>query len=265
MDEKTVLLKRSGQIALLTLNRPERANAFNSVLRQELRERSAEITTDRAVRAVVLTGAGRHFSAGADLKDAAAVQTPERRGPLGLDTLPQPVIAAINGPALGGGCEIALCCDFRFMSEEARIGLTEIRFGELPQGGGTARLPRLVGISHAKRMIMTGEPIDAAEAYRIGLVDRVLPAEELLPTAVEFAEKLAQRPGYALRTAKTLLNSALEHDLVTALAAERRMAATMASQEERAEARASAARQMPVYARIFDTPANPTRRGETGR
>jgi enoyl-CoA hydratase len=257
MGEATVLVERSGGIAIVTLNRPERANSFTMALRRELRALLSGIADDPAVRAVVLTGAGRHFCAGADLKEDAALRTSARRGPLGLDSLPQPVIAAINGAALGGGCELALCCDFRFMADGAEIGLTEIRFGELPQGGGTARLPRLVGISHAKRMIMTGEPIDAAEALRIGLVDRVLPLADLLPAAVEFAQRLARHAGYALRTAKTLLDSALEHDLATALAAERRLAAAMASPAERAKARAEAARRMAVYARIFDDATSP--------
>lgn len=251
-DQDRVLIERIGEVGLLTLNRPDRANAIDTALRHGLRERVAEIAADQSIRAVVLTGAGRHFCGGADLRESAADRAAGRRGPIGIDALPQPVIAAVNGTAFGGGCEIALCCDFRFMADDARIGLTEIRFGELPQGGGTARLPRLVGLGAAKRMIMTGDPVDAEQALRIGLVDRVLPRQDLLAEALAFAEYLAQRAAYALRTAKTLLNAALDTDLVTALAAERRLTAEMATPEQRSEARADASRKMAVYARIFN-------------
>lgn len=249
-----VMLSRRDAIGLLTLNRPERANAFSVTMRGELLAAAQEIAADESIRVVILTGAGRYFSAGADLREPPAVRAAGRKqfpGATDLSGIPQPVIAAINGPALGGGCEIALTCDFRFMAADARIGLTEIRFGALPIGGGTARLPRLVGLAAARKMIMSGDPIDAPEAERIGLADRVVEPARLMDESLTFARHLAQRPSYAMRTAKVLLNSCLEVDLATALRREKQLARSMASREEMAAARRAAAESMPTYARIF--------------
>src|SRR5437764_2811336 len=147
----------------------------------ELVAATDELRSDDGVRAVVITGAGeRHFCGGADLRDAGdavrggKVSLPPRLAMDEIERLPQPVIAAINGAAMGGGCEIALACDFRLMSSTAKIGLTEIRFGALPSGGGTARAPRLIGLQQTRKLIMFGEPVAAEEARRIGLVDEVL-------------------------------------------------------------------------------------------
>ena len=248
-----VLLERRGPIAVLTLNRPEQADTINAALLRDLHEATALIAGDPAVRAVVLTGAGRHFSGGADLREDRAERRASRerhRNAIDFSRLPQPVIAAINGPALGGGCEMALTCDLRFMSDDATIGLTEIRFGALPAGGGTARLSRVVGLPWAKKMITTGEPVDAAGAERIGLVDRVVTANQLLSAAEEFALMLVERPDHALRTAKALLNGALT-DLPAALELDRRHVRSMATPEQRAAARAAAMERMPTYAKIF--------------
>lgn len=253
-EQPAVLLARRGPIAVLTLNRPERANTFNGVLLRALHEAKQEIAEDPEIRVVILTGAGRHFSGGADLREKRVERRDSRaRYPNAMDlsALPQPVIAAINGPAMGGGCEIALTCDFRFMVAAAQIGLTEIRFGALPVGGGTARLARTVGTSWAKKMIMTGDPIDAAQAERIGLVDWVVEPERLMPAAEEFAAHLCERADYAVRTAKALLNRTLDVDLATALELERDMARSMATREQHAAARADAARRMTTYAKIF--------------
>jgi enoyl-CoA hydratase/carnithine racemase len=252
--QSAVVLERRGAIAVLTLNRSERANTFNGVLLHDLHEAKQEITEDPSIRVVILTGAGRHFSGGADLREKRTDRRDSRaRYPRAMDLseLPQPVIAAINGPAMGGGCEIALTCDFRFMARTATIGLTEIRFGALPVGGGTARLARAVGVSWAKKMIMTGDPIDAEQAERIGLVDWVVEPEDLMRAAEEFAGRLTERADYALRTAKALLNTTLEVDLETALELERTMARSMATREQHAAARSDAARRMPTYAKIF--------------
>jgi enoyl-CoA hydratase len=252
-----VVLDRRGTIGLLTLNRPERANAFSVTMRGELLAAAQTIAADESIRVVILTGAGKYFSGGADLREPRAVRAAGRKrfpGATDLSDIPQPVIAAINGPALGGGCEIALTCDFRFMAADAEIGLTEIRFGSLPIGGGTARLPRLVGLAAARKMIMTGDPIDAPEAERIGLADRVVEPGQLMDESLAFARHLAQRPSYAMRTAKVLLNSCLEVDLPTALKREKQLARSMASREELAAARLEAAQTMPTYARIFAQP-----------
>ncbi|MGW1054454.1 enoyl-CoA hydratase/isomerase family protein [Streptomyces sp. NPDC001118] len=249
--EPPVLSGRRGQIAVLTLNRPASANALNIPLRRELAARIDELGADPTVRAVVITGSGRHFCAGADLRERRAGAVPRHGYAIGFDRLPKPAIAAINGAAMGGGCELALTCDFRFIADDAEIGLTEARFGALPLGGRTARLPRIVGLTHAKRLIYTGDPVNAAEAYRIGLADRVLAPDRLLDAAVEFAEHLAERPAYVLSTAKALLNMALEVDVSTAVELEQRMVRSLASREERAEARAEAAARHRAYAALF--------------
>jgi enoyl-CoA hydratase/carnithine racemase len=243
------------QVALLTLNRPEQANALNRELVGALQDAAVTASNDPEVRAIIVTGAGeRHFCAGADLREmttrsARGVQLP---GPsLALDWVPKPVIAAINGAAMGGGLEIALSCDFRFMASNAKIGLTEIRFGALPAGGGTARAPRLIGLSAAKRLIMVGEPVDAAEALRIGLVDEAHEPHELLDKARALAETLATRAPYAMRTAKQLLNKTLEIDLASALELEQVLISKMATPEEMQAARDEAASRNATYANIF--------------
>jgi enoyl-CoA hydratase/carnithine racemase len=249
-----VVVQRRGPLAVLVLNRPEAANAFDGLLLSELETAVQQVGTDESVRAVIVTGAGQHFSAGADLRETHGERRASRErygAAIDMSRLPQPVIAAINGAAVGGGCELALTCDFRLMSRDAQIGLPEIRFGALPLGGGTARLPRVVGLAWAKRMIMTGDPIDAPLAESIGLVDDVVPAAQLMERAEELAMSLAARAGYAVRAAKWLLNSALDTDLQTALANERQIVKSMATPGERAAERRRAAAQQPVYARIF--------------
>jgi enoyl-CoA hydratase len=255
MSEPAVLLERQGRIAVVTLNRPEQANTFNAALLRYLHAVTTELAADTDVHIVILTGAGRHFSGGADLKESSEQrrESRERHGEArDMSRLPQPVIAAINGAALGGGCEIALTCDFRFMAANAFIGLPEIQFGSLPLGGGTARLPRLVGIAAAKRMIMTGDPIGAEEAERIGLVEAVAVPGATLAAAGDFAARLLERPDYALRAAKALLNQTLEVDLESALALEWKTVKTMATREQFAKARREAAERISTYANIFD-------------
>jgi enoyl-CoA hydratase/carnithine racemase len=214
--DPAVRLERQGSIGLIVLSRPRNANTFNPLMRRQLHEIKEEVGRDASISVVLVMGAGRHFSGGADLKVPAAERTAARqRYPRAIDfsMLPQPTVAVINGAAMGGGCELALSCDFRFMATTAQIGLTEIRFGALPIGGGTVRLPGLIGIAAAKKTIMTGDSVGAADALRIGLVDAVEPPSTLLPAAREFAERLAARPGAALRAAKALLNSSPEISL----------------------------------------------------
>jgi len=254
----TVLIEKRGQVALLTLNRPDRANTLNGELIADLQARAGEAALDNDVRVLIVTGAGRHFCGGADLRAGRGGGTPPVPGApsagIALDWVQQPVIAAINGAAMGGGCEIALSCDFRIISSTAKIGLTEIRFGALPAGGGTARAPRLIGLAAAKRMIMIGEPLDAAEAYRIGLVTEVAEPEALMERAFALAEVLATRAPYAMRTAKQLLNKTLEVDLPTALELERSLINRMSTPEEMRQAREEAAARSSTYANIFSKP-----------
>ncbi|MFZ0888308.1 MAG: enoyl-CoA hydratase/isomerase family protein, partial [Candidatus Binataceae bacterium] len=178
-------------------------------------------------------------------------KSPRRNMFEALESSRLPLIAAINGAAMGGGCEIALACDLRVMAEGAAIGLPEIRFGALPAGGATQRLPRLVGPGIAKEMIFSGLPWSAADAYRVGLVNRVVPAGELIATCEQMARVLIERAPYALKAAKALINRGMNLALPEALKLERTTIAEMATRDERRAAREQAAGSQQTYARIF--------------
>src|SRR5919112_2106200 len=190
----TLLFELSDGIARITINRPDKLNALNATVIAELADAITRVETDAAVRGVILTGAGaKAFVAGADITELSE-QTPmegKARSLLGqqvfrrLERCGKPVIAAVNGFALGGGCELAMACHIRIASEQARFGQPEVKLGVLPGYGGTQRLPRLVGRGRALQLLLTGEMIDAQEAYRIGLVNRVVPAADLLKTATD--------------------------------------------------------------------------------
>jgi enoyl-CoA hydratase/carnithine racemase len=268
MKYETITLERKEGIGYLRLNRPDRANTISLQLMQEVVGAMDEVEADAEYRVVILTGAGKHFCGGADLRDFAqrarerAAAGGERRG-TGDFVTPQrdlftaleesrvPIIAAINGAAMGGGCEIALACDVRVISDTATIGLPEIRFGALPAGGGTQRLPRLVGAGVAKEMIFSGLPWTAEEAFRVGLVNRVVPAADLIKECEKMAGVFVERAAYALKTAKQLINRGVELPLKDALALERRMIAEMATPDERKKAQEEAAATQKTYARIF--------------
>jgi len=268
MNYETIILERKEGIGYLTLNRPDRANTISLKLMQEVVSAMEEVEADSEYRVIILTGAGRHFCGGADLRDFAerarerAAAGAERKGG-GDFVTPQrdlfgaleesrvPVIAAINGAAMGGGCEIALACDVRVISDAATIGLPEIRFGALPAGGGTQRLPRLVGAGVAKEMIFSGLPWTAEEAFRVGLVNRVVPAADLIKACEKMAAVYVERAAYALKTAKQLINRGVELPLKDGLVLERKMIAEMATPEERRKAQEQAAATQKTYARIF--------------
>ena len=268
MKYETIILERKEGIGYLTLNRPDRANTISFQLMKDVVSAMEEAEADSEYRVVILTGAGKHFCGGADLRDFAerarerAASGAERRGS-GDFVTPQrdlfsaleesrvPVIAAINGAAMGGGCEIALACDIRIMSRDATIGLPEIRFGALPAGGGTQRLPRLVGSGVAREMIFSGLPWTAEEAFRVGLVNRAVPAAELIGVCEKIAGVYIERAAYALKTAKQLINRGLELSLKDGIVLERKMIAEMATPEERKKAQDQAAATQKTYARIF--------------
>ena len=256
MNLETVIYEVEDGIATLTLNRPERANAISPQLSEDVHTVLDEVEQDKSIRILVITGAGRHFCGGADLR--AERRGPTLIGPPGYDMftrmekIPQPVIAAINGACMGGGCELAIACDFRFIADTATIGVPEIVFGSLPGTGGTQRLPRLVGLGKAKELIFTGLAIDAAEALRIGLVNRAVPAADLMTEVRKFADILKQRAAYALTAAKFLTMRAMDVDLMTGLLLESRMGGGQATPEEREAARRQAAESgQGPYARIF--------------
>jgi enoyl-CoA hydratase len=202
-------------VALLTIDRPP-VNALTTTLLLELQRAAAGFAAAPRIRVVVLTGEGKAFVAGADIVELRAMDSLHAReyAALGqsvfssIETLPQPVIAAINGFALGGGCELAMACDIRIASETARFGLPEVSLGVIPGFGGTQRLPRLVGAGKAKELIFTGEHIDAAEAHRLGLVNRVAGPGDLLSEALSLAALIASRGPLAVRMAKQAIQLA---------------------------------------------------------
>src|ERR671931_505394 len=223
----SVLVERKDGAALVTLDRPDALNALNRALLTELRDRLAELAADEDVRAVVLTGAGdRAFAAGADIKEMEPMSVEEARewGALGqecgrlLATMPKPTIAAINGFALGGGCELALACDLRYAASGAKLGQPEINLGIIPGWGGTQRLARVCGLGVAKELILTGRTVDPEEALRIGLVNGV--HDPVLEKAKETAALLATKSPVALRLMKELANRALGGDHAENLRAE---------------------------------------------
>lgn len=219
---KTVLLERHGGVGIVTLNRPEMLNAWGADMSEGLIAAFAELEADREVRAIVLTGAGRAFSSGANLKSQQthAVESVgdylwsvDPRGAAQFNAVAdcaKPVIAAVNGWAMGIGCLISLCADILLASENARFGLPQVGIGIIPAYGGALRLARAVGKNRAMEMVLSSRPIDAAEAYRIGLANRVYPAEELLPATLELATHIASLPPLAVRLAKESLNQGLD-------------------------------------------------------
>jgi enoyl-CoA hydratase len=241
MELKNVLYEKSEGIATITLNRPEAMNAFSTELINEVISCLEDAGKDDTIRVVILTGAGeKAFSAGADIKammgmnalKAREISTNGYRICKAIERLEKPVIAAINGFALGGGCEVSMACDFRIASGKARFGQTEINIGLIPGWGGTQRLTRLVGKAKAKELVFMGKIIDAKTAEQIGLVNMVVPAEQLMTAARQFAQELATKAPVALKVAKTVIDNGFETDLETALMLEREGFGTVASTED---------------------------------
>lgn len=211
----TIKIEREDSVAWIILNRPHRLNTFNEEMMEELYDALTVVENDPGVRCVVITGEGdRAFSAGADIT-AFPKATPVKAEELSrkgqkvfafFEEMSKPVIAAINGYALGGGLELALSCDFRIAAEHAELGSPEVNLGIIPGWGGTQRLVRLVGLRNAKRLVMLGERVKAEEALRIGLVDAVVPFEKLRDESMALAKKLAGGPPIALKYAKYALN-----------------------------------------------------------
>jgi 2-(1,2-epoxy-1,2-dihydrophenyl)acetyl-CoA isomerase len=245
MGYQSLLVDRVDGIATLTMNRPEARNALDIRMREELVEALDEIERDPAVRAVILTGAGGHFSAGGDVKTMAARRHTAAEGRervellnrfvLRLFNFPKPTIAMVDGFAVGAGCNIALGCDMIVASDRAKFGEVFLKIGLVPDGGGTWLLQRLVGLAKAKEMVLTAEIIDAAEALRIGLVNRVVPAAELESATRALARKIATGPPLAATIAKSLLNRAATVDLAAALEGEAFGQSNAISSEDHAE------------------------------
>ncbi|HUY80171.1 MAG TPA: enoyl-CoA hydratase-related protein [Acidobacteriaceae bacterium] len=238
------MVEISDTVATITLNRPKVLNALNDALLKELDTALQELGSDDAVRAVIVTGAGeKAFAAGADIEELAAVSQNEgqvlaERGQrvfIRLETLGKPVIAAINGFALGGGCELAMAATLRIACETARLGQPEVKLGLIPGYGGTQRLPRLVGKGAAFKILLTGEMVSAAEALRIGLVDEVVPLAELMPRAQAVAKMIAGMAPIAVRQCIAAVHSGYDLPLDQGLAQEAALFGLCCGTEDKAE------------------------------
>lgn len=225
MSYETIIVEKNDLIARITFNRPERLNAINSTLGLEVKKALEELVVDDEVRVLIITGNPRirekegqqeikHcFSAGWDLSETAVVEPIVEM----IASYEKPVIAMVNGFALGGGCEIALACDFIIAADTAELGLPEINRGLMPGWGGTQRLPRRIGVAKAKWMILSGETVDGKKAKEIGLVDLVVNKEALDRTACDFAAKLAEKPPLSLKKIKETINKGIDTDLQSGL------------------------------------------------
>ncbi|MBS4016537.1 MAG: enoyl-CoA hydratase/isomerase family protein [Candidatus Latescibacteria bacterium] len=224
MDNKNLLVTIEDNIAFIKFNRPNVLNALNTDTILELERTLDELEKMTEVRVIILTGEGKAFIAGADISEMSKYSSMEARvfaqnghRVLGkLENIDKPVIAVINGFALGGGCEVALACDIRILSKNAKIGQPEVNLGIIPGFGGTQRLARLCGAGIAKELIYTGDMIDAQEAFRIGLANKVVPLDKLMDTAKEMAKKILNKGPIAIRMTKTVINRGLDSNLETA-------------------------------------------------
>lgn len=233
-----VLYNVEGKIGIATLNRPEKLNALDMKTRAELKEVLER--AEKEVRVLIITGTGKAFAAGADINELVkrdplmAIEATKLGTELfaKVEELEIPVIAAINGLALGGGLELAMACDIRIASSNAKFGQPEINIGIFPGGGATQRLPRLVGMGMAKKLVLTGEMITAEEAYRIGLVDELVEPEKLIDRAKEIANKIAEKSAIAVKLAKRALNASMNIPLREGLRYEASLFSILFASEE---------------------------------
>ena len=228
MEYKKLIIQDNGAVRVIKINNPEALNALNTAILKELDAAFTEVAEDNGILAVVLTGEGRAFVAGADISEMKSKNAIEGEifGKLGasvfrkIELLPKPVIAAVNGFALGGGCELAMSCDIRLASAKAKFGQPEVGLGITPGFSGTQRMPRLIGMGKAKELIYTADIIDAAEAYRIGLVNHVYEPEALMEEAMKMAEKIASKAPIAVKNSKEAINRGIQTDMDSAVAIE---------------------------------------------
>jgi len=252
MSTETIIVETKGRVGLITLNRPKALNALNGQLMKELGAALLVFDADAAIGAIVITGSERAFAAGADIKEMQGFSSMDAY--LGdfitsdwetILRVRKPVIAAVAGFALGGGCELAMMCDFVLAADTAKFGQPEITLGVIPGSGGTQRLTRLVGKSKAMEMVLTGRMMDAAEAERSGLVARVVPAAELLAEALKAADKIASLSRPAVMMAKEAVNRALETTLAEGVRFERRLFHSLFATEDQKEGMAAFAEKRP--------------------
>ena len=238
-----LLYEKKGAVGILTVNRPEALNAINSALLDELYDKVSEIAADESVRCLILTGSGKAFVAGADIGEMKDLSKQEgyefgmrgHRSFTAVENLEIPVIAAVNGYALGGGCELALCADIRIASERAKFAQPEVGLGITPGVGGTQRLIRTVNRAKAMEMILTARTVSAQEALEMGLVSRVVPGEELMNTALALAEAIAANAPVAVRNAKAAVRRSYARELNEDLEAEAKLFADCFETEDQKE------------------------------
>ena len=257
MDFNTMNFVKEDQIAVITLDRPKNMNAINSEFIDDLDQILNEIAGNNEIGAVIITGSEKVFAAGADLKEINGIGTPVDAHSFvtrvqsvfnKIERSEKPFIAAVSGLALGGGCELSMACDVRIAAENAMFGQPEIKVGVIPGAGGTQRLPRLIGLGRAKELLFTGDPIDAKEAYRVGLVNKVVPVESLLDEAKKMASKFIKQPGFALRITKMVVNEGINMDIQSALAHEARCFELLFSTEDQKEGmKALVEKRKPVF------------------
>ncbi len=241
-----VKLEINGGIGTIRLDRPP-MNPLNTQVQEELRAAAHSATADDEIKAVIVYGGPKVFAAGADIAEFTSVSYQEmavRAGALSsafdsVARIPKPVVAAITGYALGGGCELALACDWRVVADDAKLGQPEIKLGIIPGAGGTQRLARLIGPARAKDLIFSGRMVDAEEALRIGLADRVAPAADVYPTAVALVQPYVTGPSLALRAAKLAVDGGLNMDLASGLALESQLFAGLFATADKAEGTAA--------------------------
>jgi enoyl-CoA hydratase len=220
MAYETINFEKKNDMAILTMNRPENLNSINTRMQAEMKTIWEEIEKDRSIRVIIITGGEKCFSAGADIKEQfpAGQSRPSSRDQFKkFEDDDRPFIAAISGFCLGGGLELALCCDLRIASPSSKFGLVELRIGSVPGAGGMQRLPRIVGITKAKEMLYTASRIDAEEAYRIGLINKIVPEASLMDEAVKLGQTMLEFPPHGLKIAKRCVNEGMQVDLQTAL------------------------------------------------
>jgi enoyl-CoA hydratase len=257
MEFNTIDFNKEGQIAVITLNRPKSMNAINNEFIDELDRILNKIAGDDEIGAVIITGSEKVFAVGADLKEINSIAMPVDAHSFvsrvqcvfnKIERSEKPFIAAVSGLALGGGCELSMACDIRIAAENAMFGQPEIKVGVIPGAGGTQRLPRLIGMGRAKELLYTGDPVDALEAYRIGLVNKVVPVKALMDEAKKMAGKFIRQPGFTLRITKMVVNDGINMDLQSALAYEARCFELLFSTEDQKEGvKAFVEKRKPVF------------------
>ena len=247
MEYTKLLIEKQENICIVKINNPQALNALNTTVLSELDCAFSEIASDNSISAVILTGEGKAFVAGADIAQMSTMSAAEGKafGEKGaavfrkIELLDKPVIAAINGFALGGGCELAMCCDIRIASAKAKMGQPEVGLGITPGFSGTQRLPRIVGMGVAKELIYTADVINAEEAYRIGLVNKVVEPEALMDSALAMAKKIAKKAPIAVKYSKEAINRGMQTDLDSAIAIEANLFGLCFSTEDQKEGMAA--------------------------